>query len=279
MRVFVLGDSYSDNLFEKSLQNGTSFEIKKFVLSINNETSEPARWWTDWLNLWGFEIHNYAVGGSTIESLLYQFGKIGEYREGDRIILNLTHPSRFNWYEEDGRGKFFHSWGEGIEDKKIKMLFQQQAINREKSFKEGYLKNELVPFLNHLINKHPEYKPILWSTFWESIEEIKDFKYFFDIAKIMNIRKDHDVRIAYENNKVWKPTLQIDQESNNYALDGHFGRYGNYELAILFKDVLESGIDGFYLKDDRLFETLEKTVMSNDKKFDIPRSWIRTKII
>jgi len=279
MRIFVLGDSYSDNMFVKSLQNGASPEIKKFVLSINNETSEPARWWTDWLDLWGYKIHNYAVGGSTIESLLYQFGKIGEYEEGDRIILNLTHPSRFNWYGEDGRGKFFHHWGEGIEDEKIKLIFQQQAINRENSFKKGYLKNELVPFLNYLINKHSEYKPILWSTFLDSIDEIKDFKSFFDVAKIMNIRKDYEVEKAFLNNRIWKPTIGIYQESNDYAKDGHFGRYGNYELAILFKDVLDSGVDGFYLEKDQLFETLRETIMSNDKKFDTPRSWENKKII
>ena len=133
--------------------------------------------------------------------------------------------------------------------------------------------------MNYLINKHSEYKPILWSTFQNSIDEIKDFKSFFDVAKIQNIRKDYEVEKAFLDNRIFKPTLEISNESNDYAKDGHFGRYGNYELAILFKDVLDSGVDGFYLKNDQLFETLRETIMSNDKKFDTPRSWENKKII
>lgn len=281
MRIFVLGDSYSDNLFKKSLIDLASPEIKKFVLSIENENIEKAKWWTDWLEEWGHEVHNVAIGGSTIESLIYQFGKIDQnFKAGDRLILNITHPSRFNWYNEDGSCYFIHNLVDHVSDKKIKQLFQEQAVNRETSFIKDYLKYELVPFLDYLINKHSEYKPIVWSTFKDSVDELKFNKYFFNYTQITSIRNDHDVNQHFINNKKYHNRTQINQETRDFALDRHFGRYGNYELAILFNEVLNSDIDGHYLDNEILKEKLIDIVMNNNKVFEEPKEWkIRKNII
>lgn len=275
MRIFVLGDSYSDNLFEKSATDLGLGEIKKFVESINEETSEKAKWWTDWLSEWGYEVHNFGVGGSTLESLIYQFGQIDEiYQPNDRIILNLTHPSRFNWYDDMGNCSFIHNHADQFEYRIVKDTMKEQCINRDISFNDNYLSKNLTPFLKYLINKHSHYRPIVWTTFWDVINHFVGHKYFFEIAKIMNLRKDHEVRLCYERGEVWKSKLEIVHESSFFAQDGHFGRYGNYELAIMFKCLLESTVDGYYLDDQDLYSELESIIMSNDKVFETPKSWL-----
>lgn len=275
MRIFVLGDSYSDNLFEKSVKDLGLGEIKKFVESINEETSEKAKWWTDWLSEWGYEVHNFGVGGSTLESLIYQFGQIDEiYQPNDRIILNLTHPSRFNWYDDMGNCSFIHNHADQFEYRIVKDTMKEQCINRDISFNDNYLSKNLTPFLKYLINKHSHYRPIVWTTFWDVINHFVGHKYFFEIAKIMNLRKDHEVRLCYERGEVWKSKLEIHHESSFFAQDGHFGRYGNYELAIMFKCLLESTVDGYYLDDQNLYSELESIIMSNDKVFETPKSWL-----
>lgn len=274
MRIFVLGDSYSDNLFEKSSKDLHLNEVKKFVESINEETSEKAKWWTDWLTEWGYEIHNFGVGGSTLESLIYQFGQIDEiYQPNDRIILNLTHPSRFNWYDDMGNCSFIHNHADQFEYRIILDFMEQQTVNRDISFNDNYLSQNLTPFLKYLINKHSHYRPIVWTTFYDVVNHFVGHKYFFEVAKIMNLRKDHDVSICYENGVDYKPKLEICTESNYFSHDGHFGRYGNYELAITFQCILESSADGYYLQDQELYSKLEKTIMSYDKVFEIPKSW------
>ena len=192
---------------------------------------------------------------------------------GDRIILNLTHPSRFNWYNDEGECTFFHSWADHVKDPKMKILFEQQALNREKSFNSGYLKKELIQFIDYLIVLHSKHKPIVWSTFKDSLDAFKNGKYFFNITDITNIRKDHDVEQCFLNKIKYKSRIQINQESNDYSKDKHFGRYGNYELAILFNEILKTDVDGYYLNNNELKQTLTEVVMNNSKEFEIPASW------
>lgn len=273
MRVFVLGDSYSDNLFKDSQTHLHLNEIKKYVDSVNEETSEKAMWWTDWLSEWGHEVYNFAVGGSSLESLIYQFGKIDEnYEPNDRIILNLTHPSRYNWYDEMGNCSFIHNQADQFQYRVVKDLMEEQAVNRDISFNDNYLSQNLTPFLKYLINKHSHYRPIVWTTFHDVINHFVGHKYFFETHNIMNIRKNHEIKVCFENNTEWKSKLEMHKESFYYVQDGHFGRYGNYELALMFQCILESNVDGYYLEDQNLFSDLEKAIMY-DKVFEIPKSW------
>jgi len=275
MRIFVLGDSYSDNLFQRSKETTNLPEITKYVDSVNEETSEKAKWWTDWLSEWGYEVFNYAIGGSTMESLIYQFAKIDEnYEVGDRIILNLTHPSRYNWYDDMGNCMFIHNRSDQFQYRIVKDLIEEQAINRDISFNDNYLSQNLTPFLKYLINKHSYYRPIVWTTFWDVINHFVGYKYFFETHKIMNLRKDLDVKRCFERGVDWKSKLEMDKESSYFVQDGHFGRYGNYELAIMFRCILESNTDGYYLEDQSLNSELEKTILEYDKVFEVPKSWL-----
>jgi hypothetical protein len=53
--------------------------------------------------------------------------------------------------------------------------------------------------------------------------------------------------------------IRILDETYNLIYDHHYSRYGNYYNAHIFKTVLESGLNGFYLSDENL----------NSKIFDI----------
>jgi hypothetical protein len=99
MRIFVLGDSFADNLFAEGYEYINKFSIhglndsayhfspiQKYLISLKNENIENAKWFTDWLQEWGYEIVNLGVGGCSNQNIFYQFAKIDkEFKEGDRI--------------------------------------------------------------------------------------------------------------------------------------------------------------------------------------------------
>ena len=137
MRIFVLGDSYCANLFDKTNSKYIT-EIEKYLNILKENNIDNPLWWTDWLEQWGYEIYNFGIPGCSIEDVLYQFSKIDKnYIEGDRIIIHLPTSLRYNWYDEKGDVKRIQGFSPQIPIN-LKEEFTKQCINRENSFKFGY---------------------------------------------------------------------------------------------------------------------------------------------
>jgi hypothetical protein len=85
MRIFVLGDSFANNLFAKAYRDIIKYnttnpnlnlsQISKYLISLQNENIENAKWWTDWLEEWGYEIVNLGNSGCSNYNILYQDNK------------------------------------------------------------------------------------------------------------------------------------------------------------------------------------------------------------
>jgi hypothetical protein len=244
MRIFVLGDSFADNLFEEAYNwigkfsnhglKDRSFHfspIQRYLISMKNENIDKAKWFTDWLEEWGYEVINLGTGGCSNQNIFYQFAKIDkEFREGDKIILHWTDHCRFDWAaDEFGRNISVHPRIHGF-DEPLKTILNKHAVSIDESFKtkSGYLNNHLVPFMDWIVEKHSEYNPIVWSVFSHTIKHLNKSRYF-------------DVNCPYFISLI-KGRWNIKQESDGFFDDGHFGRYGNYYLAVLFDEIIKSGI-------------------------------------
>lgn len=247
MRIFVLGDSFADNLFQEAynwiakfsaeaLNDNSKYhfsELQRYLISMENENIDKAKWWTDWLEEWGYEIVNLAVSGCSNQNIFYQFAKINkEFKEGDKIILHWTDHCRFDWAaDEFGRNVSIHpgKLGHGF-DEALKTILNKHSVCVDESFKtqSGYLNNNLVPFMNWIVEKHSEYNPIIWSVFSHTIKHLNKSRYF-------------DVNSSYFLNLL-DTNWTITKETNFLYNDGHFGRYGNYYTAVLFDEIIKSGI-------------------------------------
>jgi hypothetical protein len=246
MRIFVLGDSFADNLFEEAYNDIIDYntinpnidlsQISKYLISLQNENIENAKWWTDWLEEWGYEIINLGKGSCSNQNIFYQFAKIDkEFREGDRIILHWTDHCRFDWMvNESGwntpiHPNIAHSYFDCF-DSSQKGFLNNQSVFIDNSFtkKSGYLNNHLIPFMDLIVEKHSEYNPIVWSVFNATMKHLNKSRYFdIQSPRLLGSLKDK-----------W----EIRKESGDLFDDGHFGRYGNYYTAVVFNEIIKSGI-------------------------------------
>jgi hypothetical protein len=135
---------------------------------------------------------------------------------------------------EDGRYMTIHpnvnaSHFEFINSQEKRFL-SNQSIYRDESFtkEHAYLNNNLIPFMDWIVEKHSEYNPIVWSIFSNTTNHLNTSRLIWhnspDFLKNLN-------------NK-----LTIKKESNEMFNDGHYGRYGNYYMAVLFDEMIKSGI-------------------------------------
>ena len=89
------------------------------------------------------------------------------YEEGDRIILNLTHHSRFLWFTEENKYIQvvpYFTWIK--EESNLIEFLQKQAIQRAVNVDlNGYLKTTYFKFIDYLLKKHSNYNPIVWGPF------------------------------------------------------------------------------------------------------------------
>jgi hypothetical protein len=230
MRVFIIGDSFSDNLFKKDYlklygPKSQNSEICKYINTLKLNNIESPLWFTDWLGLWGYEVHNFGTGGCSNEDIIYQFSKIDEFKEGDKLIVNLTHISRYNWYVNNGDVRFVHANGGGIDNTKDVDIHQEQVVYRDISYNEGYLKEKFLPFIDYLMGLHKNYKPILWTPFFDLNEKLKNsnFHWVAGLKDLPNFKLN-----------------TINRESNGFINDGHFGRYGNYMMANIFDEIIKN---------------------------------------
>jgi hypothetical protein len=279
MRIFVLGDSFADNLFAEGYRHILSYdansspplsEIANYLISLQNENIENAKWWTDWLEEWGYEIVNFGMGGCSNQHIFYQFAKIDkEFKEGDRIILHWSDHCRFDWNVYfDGRNMSIHPNIDASHfdfiDKTEKSFLQNQIVARDESFKkkEGYLNTELIPFMNWIVEKHSEYNPIVWSVFSNTTNHL-------DKSRL--VCHNSPIFIKHLKNE-WT----VFKESNKMFNDGHYGRYGNYYMAVLFDEMIKSGITTEFTEERNsklIFSNTLNRIKNENLIFTNPSDW------
>ena len=263
MRIFVLGDSFSDNIFKEAIdkldKNIESTDgIYRYIKSLrDNLISDPLHW-TDYLKLWGHEIVNLAQTGCSNYSIFNQFARIdSNYNENDRIILNWTGLNRYNWIGKRGNNMVITGGAQPDYDTNIKTkILYDQTLYRMESVDNphGYLRNDTIPFMNYLIGLHDKYKPIVWAPIAQHSKIFNKEKYFIwevDDVYYQDIIPEHKI-------------LTIENETNGKILDHHYGKYGNYYTALIFETILKGTEDkthnGFYLKDDHLVGSIVETI-------------------
>jgi hypothetical protein len=279
MRLFLMGDSFTENLFEIGYNDigrvktnpqysMSDPEICRYLIHLEQNGYEKAKYFEDLLVDMGYEVYNFAKSGCTIEDIIYQFSNLSKFenKDDDRIILNWTHPSRFNWVKDDREINYVHSNSNMLNedawrnDSGIVSLIMQQNINREESFFDGYLNRNLLPFMEYLIEIHNKYKPIVWTPFADLDKTMVNQKWFF----------------SFINEKYWwnflgklPHNLSIIDETNGLFKDYHFGRYGNYYIATLFDEIIKNNLGPTYADDTKIFDIVLRRIERENKIFKI----------
>lgn len=263
-RIFTLGDSFTENLFKSYDENSFRDHVKesemfKFLTDLKESHNEKPLWWTDWLEKWGYEVHNLGIGGCSNEEVTYQLGKIDKnFIDGDRIIINWTHYIRFLWISNDGTRS-------SILPNHTSKFFNEQSILRDYSWenKNGYLNQTLKPFINNILNFIEKYRPILWSPFDEICDVIDSNKWYFNRNLTIGVNT----------------LFSIKSETNELIDDNHYGRYGNHNLAVIFDELLKYEGDGHYVNDSELIEKINKRLKKDKINFITPKNWEKNKKI
>ena len=251
-RIFLFGDSFTDNLFA---QRGGSVLIDAYLEKFDEAGIRPM-WFSDHLESWGHEVHNLGIAGASNYDIINRFSRIDrDFRDGDRIMLNWSTFARFNWLNEQGGNQTVHTNAMCINDPYIRDFFLEQCVIREKSAEEGgFIATSFIPFLNYLLEVHSKYRPIVWSPF-ENIEKIVQNDRWFYWSISNPIFKD----VIEHQDK-----LIIADEFPD-LIDRHYGRYGNFYQAVLLKTVLDFGEGEYYIKDqsllDRVFYNLRNSTI------------------
>lgn len=235
MRLFVLGDSFTENLFEnynKQIIDGND-GVSEYLNKLKSKNNDDYLWWTDWLKSMGYDVYNFGKSGCDINDIIYQFGKIDKnYQDGDRIIVNLTNFNRYTWYFKPHSPSYINiSAPLNDIDDNLKNELINQCIIRDECFNrnDGYLRNTVCEFINYLLSIHSKYKPLVWSPFDDNIGII-DKKFWIDFVVLKNK--------LYEN----EIPINIIQETFGEINDHHFGKYGNYYWALMLDKIIKNVI-------------------------------------
>ena len=270
MRVFLLGDSFSDNIFTQSIsdldnnRHATDGIYRYIKLLRENKIADPLHW-SDYLNLWGYEVVNLAQTGCSNYSIFNQFAGIdSNVKTDDRIILNWTGLNRYNWIGKRGNNMVITGGAQPDYDTNIKTkILYDQTVYRMESVDNphGYLRRSTVPFMNYLIQLHNNYKPIVWAPIAQHnviFEKEKYFMWEVDNNFYKDIIPEHNI-------------LTIEQETAGKVEDHHYGRYGNYYMALVFDTILKYteniNHDGFYIKDNQLMGKIIDRIKNNRPNF------------
>ena len=272
-RIFILGDSFADNLYSKekqSIDDGHPLNsgIARYIdFFIKNRIALPL-YFDDWLKEWGYDVYNYGVGGCSNYDIMYQFSKIDkEFQEGDRLVIAMTSFHRHNWLDDNGKNLTAHNNGEVLgpnTPKIIREFFQQYSINADYSVENGgYIKTHVVEFFSYLFFLHKKYKPIIWSGFNNISDIFHNEKYF-----------------------IWEPThpiyaeiipewgkLRIIEETNELINDYHYGRYGNYYLALIIKTIIENQSLDYSITDYYIMTKIKEAIKNNPPTFEKIDVW------
>jgi len=253
MKIYILGDSFTDNLFkieidkiEKKESGGN--QIRDYVNLLRSKNLPDPIHFGDYLKMWGHEVINLGKGGCSNYAIYHQFTQIKE--PFDRIIINWTGFGRFEWYGKNNDVKTFTG---GFPPNRnltsIEEILVQQSIDKldnKRAIKET---NDFISFF---VDKFEKNKPIIWGIYCR--EAIKNNKGF-----IWDVTSDFYRNIIPEFNE-----LDIEGETKGKITDRHYGRYGNFYTALVFNTILEHTKDiehdGYYNKDSDLILKIKEKI-------------------
>jgi hypothetical protein len=271
IRIFIFGDSFASNLFQEGYEKLPDHHINptqigQYLLDLKEENIDDALWFSDWLTKFGYQVYNYGQGGSDNQTILEQFTKLDkEFRPGDRIILWLSSFSRFQWINDMSERWSINANSvlHGIDYKDNDLLLKQCWL-RENSFRNGYMSRVTLPFYEYFIDLHSRYNPIVVSFCNQTNQKMKNYKHFvsFDTTGSVSLLKFGNL---FKTN--------IITETNGQIVDGHFDRKTNLSYAIIFDEIIKSGIEKNYSKNRELLEKIKLRIETDTTVFRKPKKW------
>ena len=275
IRIFIFGDSFASNLFQEGYEKLPDHHINptqigQYLLDLKEENIDDALWFSDWLTKFGYQVYNYGQGGSDNQTILEQFTKLDkEFRPGDRIILWLSSFSRFQWINDMSERWSINANSvlHGIDYKDNDLLLKQCWL-RENSFRNGYMSRATLPFYEYFIDLHSRYNPIVVSFCNQTNQKMKNYKHFvsFDTTGSVSLLKFGN---SFKTN--------IITETNGQIVDGHFDRRTNLSYAIIFDEIIKSGLEKNYSKNRELLEKIKLRVETDTTVFRKPKKWEKNK--
>jgi hypothetical protein len=270
-RVFLLGDSFTDNLYQVELFqrkmgiNDGRGQVRKYVDCVLEDTGNMPLYFNDWLKVWGYDVFNFGLGGCSIYHTFNQFAKIDKnFVKGDKVIVNWTNPERLDWFVGGGHMRILQgAFNDYISRPDAKLAMEEQLVLRMMSIENqdgvGYLRKETIPFMSRLVDLHSKYQPIQWSPF-DNIAQLlsKNSWFFYEVTSpiFKDYIKEYD-------------SLRITEESDGKCDDRHFSRYGNYYTALVFKTIMEYKFTTpDYINNNNLLDRVFDVVKNNRPKFD-----------
>ena len=275
IRIFIFGDSFASNLFQEGYEklpdhHISPTQIGQYLLDLKEENIDDALWFSDWLTKFGYQVYNYGQGGSDNQTILEQFTKLDkEFRPGDRIILWLSSFSRFQWINDMSERWSINASSvlHGLDYKNNDLLLKQ-CLNRENSFRNGYMSRVTLPFYEYFIDLHSRYNPIVVSFCNQTNQKMKNYKHFvsFDTTGSVSLLKFGN---SFKTN--------IITETNGQIVDGHFDRKTNLSYAIIFDEIIKSGLEKNYSKNRELLEKIKLRIETDTTVFRKPKKWEKNK--
>jgi hypothetical protein len=275
IRIFIFGDSFASNLFQEGYERLPDHHINptqigQYLLDLKEENIDDALWFSDWLTKFGYQVYNYGQGGSDNQTILEQFTKLDkEFRPGDRIILWLSSFSRFQWINDMSERWSINANSvlHGLDYKNNDLLLKQ-CLNRENSFRNGYMSRVTLPFYEYFIDLHSRYNPIVVSFCNQTNQKMKNYKHFvsFDTTGSVSLLKFGN---SFKTN--------IITETNGQIVDGHFDRKTNLSYAIIFDEIIKSGLEKNYSKNRELLEKIKLRIETDTTVFRKPKKWEKNK--
>jgi hypothetical protein len=271
MKSICLLDSFASNLFQEGYEKLPDHHINptqigQYLLDLKEENIDDALWFSDWLTKFGYQVYNYGQGGSDNQTILEQFTKLDkEFRPGDRIILWLSSFSRFQWINDMSERWSINANSvlHGIDYKDNDLLLKQCWL-RENSFRNGYMSRATLPFYEYFIDLHSRYNPIVVSFCNQTNQKMKNYKHFvsFDTTGSVSLLKFGNF---FKTN--------IITETNGQIVDGHFDRKTNFSYAIIFDEIIKSGLEKNYSKNRELLEKIKLRIETDTTVFRKPKKW------
>lgn len=272
IRIFIFGDSFAANLFQEGYEdllpnhhiNPT--EMGQYLSDLKEENIDDALWFSDWLTKFGYQVYNYGCQGLDNQSILERFTMLDkEFRIGDRIILWLSSFSRFQWMNDMGnRWSIVPSSTHRELDKINSSFLLEQCLHRENSFISGYMNTVTLPFYEYFIDLHSRYNPIVVSFCNLNFQKMKNYKYFLTFESVKSVPL-----LKFSNS--FKKTIIA--ETNGHIKDGHFDRKTNLSYAIIFDEIIKSGLKNNYSKNIELLEKIKLRIESDTTVFLKPKKW------
>ena len=125
-----------------------------------------------------------------------------------------------------------------------------------------------LPFYEYFIDLHSRYNPIVVSFCNQTNQKMKNYKHFvsFDTTGSVSLLKFGN---SFKTN--------IITETNGQIVDGHFDRKTNLSYAIIFDEIIKSGLEKNYSKNRELLEKIKLRIETDTTVFRKPKKWEKNK--